>query len=188
MTRRIWPVCVLFVALAGCQETDPAKINAFPTGYAGTPWGLANNNAAGGAGAAQTKTGGIFTNSPRNLKPGDPLPEGYPQGEPPPGVVIPGAKKPADAPKTEEAAPADAPKTATLSEKEIAGIKELPEAEQAIALKQVVCLINSDSHLGSMGAPLKVEYEGKVGFLCCDGCKADFDKDPAAAFAKLEKK
>ena len=70
----------------------------------------------------------------------------------------------------------------------VAGPRYMPEADQAIAIKQVVCLISGEPLGGSMGVPIRVEHEGKVGFLCCKGCQADFDKDPAAAFAKLAKK
>ena len=38
-----------------------------------------------------------------------------------------------------------------------------------------------------MGTPLKVTADGKTAFLCCEGCKDDFEKDPAAIFAKLGK-
>ena len=38
-----------------------------------------------------------------------------------------------------------------------------------------------------MGTPYKVEFEGKPYFLCCDGCKDDFDKDAKALVAKLGK-
>ena len=75
-----------------------------------------------------------------------------------------------------------------LTEEEVATIKGLPEGDRDAALAQKVCPI-SGSHLGTeeMGAPIKVSAGGKSAFLCCGGCKADFEKDPAAAFAKLGK-
>ena len=38
-----------------------------------------------------------------------------------------------------------------------------------------------------MGAPVKVTADGKTAFLCCGACKKGFEKDPAAALAKLGK-
>lgn len=89
------------------------------------------------------------------------------------------------APTTDAPKEGDAPKTA-LTDEEKANIAKLPEADQALALAQGVCLISGES-LGSMGTPLKVEHEGAVGFLCCKGCKAEFEKDPAKALAKVAK-
>ncbi len=85
--------------------------------------------------------------------------------------------------KSDDAAKsAEAPK---LSDLEIAEIKKLPEAEQALALKQIVCPA-SGHNLGSMEAPVKVTAEGKTFFLCCDGCKDDLAKDAKAVVAKLK--
>lgn len=79
----------------------------------------------------------------------------------------------------------------TLTPEEIAEIKKLPEADQELALAQKVCAVGEEeghpNHLGTMGKPIKVSADGKTAFLCCAGCKADFEKDPAAAFAKIGK-
>jgi YHS domain-containing protein len=72
-----------------------------------------------------------------------------------------------------------------LSDEELASIKELPADQQPAALAQAVCPV-SDEHLGSMGAPVKVSAEGRTVYLCCKGCRKDFDKDPKAALAKLD--
>lgn len=109
---------------------------------------------------------------------GEPAPEAAPPSGTP---VIQAAPTPPGA----EPAPVA---TASLTEEEVAEVKKLPEAEQAAALAQIVCPI-SDEHLGSMGAPLKVEHAGKTYFfLCCKGCSKQFAADPAAAVAKLAKK
>jgi YHS domain-containing protein len=98
--------------------------------------------------------------------------------------------------KTDEAPAVEGPKTdnakpgapaAKLTADEIAAIKELPEAEQALATQQIVCPV-SDHNLGSMGKPLKVTADGRTAYLCCDGCEEKFKKDPKAFFAKLDKK
>jgi YHS domain-containing protein len=93
-----------------------------------------------------------------------------------------------DAPKL-EGPKADTSKSAALklTDKEIAAIKELPADEAALALAQGLCPIGGD-HLGAMGKPFKVSAEGKTLFLCCDGCEADFKKDPKAALAKVSAK
>lgn len=76
---------------------------------------------------------------------------------------------------------------AKLSTEEIAGIKKLPEAEQAAATQQAVCPVSSE-HLGSMGKPLKVTAEGRTVYLCCGGCEKEFKSDPKSFIAKLDKK
>jgi hypothetical protein len=191
MTRRIWPACVLFAALAGCQESDPSKINNNLPSDSGTKNSASTSprSEAEAAKAAQGKTGGAFTSNPKGVNP-DNLPAGYPRPDRPGGTEAKPADTtpPADAPKVDDAKPADEPKTAELTADELETIKKLPEADQAIAIKQVVCLISGEHLGGAMGVPVKVEYDGKVGFLCCKGCKPDFDKDPAAAFAKLAAK
>ena len=94
------------------------------------------------------------------------------------------AKPPvADAPKVAEE---KAPAAVALADDEIAKIKTLPEADREAATAQKVCPISGE-HLGSMGTPKKVSAEGKSLFLCCDGCKKDFEADPKAALAKLGK-
>ena len=73
-----------------------------------------------------------------------------------------------------------------LTEEEIANIKKLPADEQTIAMSQVECPV-SGGHLGGMGMPIRQEVDGKVFFLCCDGCVDKVKEDPAAVLAKLKK-
>jgi hypothetical protein len=84
----------------------------------------------------------------------------------------------------------DSPKAAAikLTAEEIAAIKTLPAADQAIALQQKVCPV-SGSHLGDegMGAPVKITAEGRTFFLCCKGCEDEVKADPKAIIAKLGK-
>ena len=179
MKRKLWTSCALVVALVGCQESDPSKINnSLPTAAEGSN---ADKRAEEGGGLSESKGSG-FTANGKAMTP-DQVPTGYPAGDRPAP-----AGKPSESPKAEEAAPAvEAPKAAALSTEELDAVKKLPEAEQTLAIKQAVCLVSGE-HLGAMGTPIKVELDGKVGFLCCKGCKGDYDSDPAAAFAKLEKK
>ena len=101
------------------------------------------------------------------------------------------SKKSDDAPKVEgpKADNAKSPGGASApTAKDVSGIKELPETEQAVALKQVVCPVSGDSLGGDMGKPVKVTYEGRSFYLCCDGCEDEFKADPKAVIAKLDKK
>ena len=75
---------------------------------------------------------------------------------------------------------------AKLAADELAAIKELPKAEQDVAIAQAVCPV-STHNLGSMGKPLKVTAEGRTFYICCDSCEKEFKTDPKAVIAKLDK-
>ena len=60
----------------------------------------------------------------------------------------------------------------------------LGAADAALARAQGDCPV-SDEPLGSMGTPIKVESEGRVVFLCCEGCRKKFERDPEKYLAKL---
>ena len=96
----------------------------------------------------------------------------------------------ATAPNTSPAAAADDDPddpAKPLTDKDLAQIKKLDEADQTLAIAQKLCPI-SGQHLGGMGKPVKKVVDGRTVFLCCTGCVEDFDKDPKAAIAKLDKK
>ncbi len=76
---------------------------------------------------------------------------------------------------------------AKLTAEELAAIKELPAAEQAVAIKQAVCPVSSH-HLGSMEKPIKVTAEGRTFYLCCEGCEEELKTNPKAVVAKLDAK
>lgn len=73
----------------------------------------------------------------------------------------------------------------TTSADKLPGLKELDPSDREIARKQKVCPISGEP-LGSMGKPFKVAYKDRVVFLCCDGCKADFDKEPEKWLKKID--
>lgn len=100
------------------------------------------------------------------------------------GEPMPEAEVPEVGAAPAETAPVESAEV-TLSPDEMEQIKTLPEAEQPAALAQKVCPV-SDEPLGSMGTPIKVTAEGKTAYLCCNGCKKEFEADPAAALAKLK--
>jgi hypothetical protein len=97
-----------------------------------------------------------------------------------PGETKPEANKAADA---KPAKPFDIA-GAKLSEKELANINKLDEADRKLALEQKLCAVQG-SHLGWMGKPYKVVLDGKPVFLCCDGCEEDAKAHPAETLAKL---
>lgn len=45
----------------------------------------------------------------------------------------------------------------------------------------------TDSPLGSMGTPIKIDVNGKPVFVCCIGCKAKALRDPDATLAVVAK-
>ncbi len=53
----------------------------------------------------------------------------------------------------------------------------LAEADRPLALKQKTCPVTG-KNLGSMGVPARVEIQGKIVFLCCDGCTAAVEANP----------
>lgn len=67
-----------------------------------------------------------------------------------------------------------------------ATLAKLPAKEQAAAEAQKYCAIMSKNFLGSMGAPIRLEVDGKPVYLCCKGCLKKANADPAAALAKAE--
>jgi YHS domain-containing protein len=94
-----------------------------------------------------------------------------------------------------EAPPLEAPRTGAtdegpkvkFSDKQLASIRQLPESEQAAAIRQAVCPVSGEK-MGSMGKPYKVSAEGRTFYLCCDGCEDKVKADPKAVVAKLDKK
>ncbi len=68
---------------------------------------------------------------------------------------------------------------------EQANLDQLAEDDRALAARQKVCPV-SGMNLGSMGKPYKMVVEGRIVFLCCEGCEAAVEADPAATLKKLE--
>lgn len=66
-----------------------------------------------------------------------------------------------------------------------AGLAELSPADRALAEKQKVCPV-SEEPLGAMGKPVKVTAKGRVVFLCCEGCVAEFKANPDKYLKKLD--
>ncbi|HEY2157065.1 MAG TPA: hypothetical protein VGH33_15660, partial [Isosphaeraceae bacterium] len=73
---------------------------------------------------------------------------------------------------------------AKLSEKELANVNKLDEADRKLALEQKLCPM-SGAHLGAMGKPVKVTLKDQAVFLCCDSCEEDAKAKPDETLAKL---
>ncbi len=159
--KSAWSIVLLGLGMAvGCGETETTE----PAAGAGSA--KANYPTAGVKSEAPGKAPAATDSKPGEMKKVDEAPavEG-PKAE--------GAKSDAGAVK--------------LTADELTAIKELPAAEQAVAIQQAVCPV-SDHHLGSMEKPLKVTAEGRSFYLCCESCEKELKANPKAVIAKLDKK
>lgn len=66
-----------------------------------------------------------------------------------------------------------------------AALAKLPAPERSLAEAQKFCPVLTDSRLGSMGVPAKLNIAGQTVFVCCNACKAGAQKDPQETLAKL---
>ncbi len=64
-------------------------------------------------------------------------------------------------------------------------LPSLRAAEPAVQPYPLTTCVISGEKLGEMGKPVVVVYEGQEVKLCCGGCKAQFEKDPAAVVKKI---
>jgi hypothetical protein len=69
-------------------------------------------------------------------------------------------------------------------EKMNAALVKLSPEDAASAKSQHLCPV-SDEMLGAMGAPLKVEVEGREVWICCEGCRDALTENPGKYLAKL---
>jgi hypothetical protein len=67
-----------------------------------------------------------------------------------------------------------------------ATLAKLPADERMAIEAQKYCVVANKNLLGSMGAPVKLEIEGKPVYLCCKGCVTKARANPAATLAKVE--
>jgi membrane fusion protein, copper/silver efflux system len=63
--------------------------------------------------------------------------------------------------------------------KVIAALNKLPPEDRAVAAAQKFCPVLEGSRLGSMGVPVKLVLDGQPVFVCCKGCVAEAQGDPA---------
>lgn len=71
-------------------------------------------------------------------------------------------------------------------EKMKAELAKLSPEDAASAEKQHVCLV-TDKMLGTMGAPKKVDVDGKIVWICCEGCREELLGNKETYLAKLKK-
>jgi hypothetical protein len=67
-----------------------------------------------------------------------------------------------------------------------AELAKLPPEDSASAKKQHVCPVTGKM-LGTMGAPEKVDVDGKAVWICCAGCREELLSNKDAYLAKLKK-
>ena len=87
------------------------------------------------------------------------------------------------APKTKSVASATATPSEDLEVME--ALASLSEEDRALAKSQKFCAVMTDSPLGSMGKPIKIDINGQPVFLCCKGCKTRAMNDPEATLAAV---
>lgn len=68
-------------------------------------------------------------------------------------------------------------------------VKEVaPKDKKTLKPYPLATCVVSDEKLGEMGKPFVFEKDGQEIKLCCERCKAKFDKDPAKYLKKLNGK
>lgn len=68
---------------------------------------------------------------------------------------------------------------------ESSDVAELSPEDSEAAAKQGICPVSGEK-LTAMGAPIKVDVNGRTVFICCDGCKEKLLADPDKYLAKLD--
>lgn len=79
--------------------------------------------------------------------------------------------------------PAPAPSVRADDSPVARALQKLPPADRALAARQKVCPVTGEP-LGSMGVPKRVVVQGKVVFLCCDGCEDELREHPEKYLSK----
>ena len=59
-----------------------------------------------------------------------------------------------------------------------------PRKAAPLAEKQMTCPV-TDEPLGGMGKPVKLTVKGQVVFLCCEGCRAEFNRNQEKYLKKV---
>lgn len=65
-----------------------------------------------------------------------------------------------------------------------AALAKLSPEDRESAIAQASCPVSGEA-LGSMGAPLKVDVDGKNVWICCDGCRDKLIADPDKYLSEL---
>jgi len=95
-------------------------------------------------------------------------------------------KQAAEAPHTSASvAPPAVTKDASPDAEVTEALASLSDGDRALAQSQKFCAVQTDSLLGSMGTPIKIDIKGQPVFLCCKGCKTKAMNDPEATLAAV---
>ena len=66
-----------------------------------------------------------------------------------------------------------------------AAMAKLSSDDRALAQSQKVCPV-SEEPLGTMGTPIKLDFDGRFVFICCEGCQDTIKSDFDTYLAKLD--
>ncbi|MEZ6091793.1 MAG: hypothetical protein R3C05_28065 [Pirellulaceae bacterium] len=77
--------------------------------------------------------------------------------------------------------------SATVDPEVSAALAKLNDTDRVVAESQKFCAVMTDSVLGSMGTPVKVDVNGEPVFLCCKGCKSKALRNPEETLAMVAK-
>ena len=83
--------------------------------------------------------------------------------------------------------PKEAVQAAKKLRRATANLAKLSAEDRRAAEAQKFCAVNTDSMLGLMGSPVKIDVGGKSVFLCCGGCKRKAMANPKETLANAEK-
>ncbi len=80
--------------------------------------------------------------------------------------------------------PTTNPEGPTQLSKEQQALLNLSEADQTLAERQNICPVTK-KRLGSMGVPPRLEINGQIIFVCCEGCTDALNSQPEKYLSKL---
>jgi hypothetical protein len=96
-------------------------------------------------------------------------------------------RKASSPPPVAKAAPAVAPILDEAEAEIQTALAKLSPADRAMAEAQRFCAVRPKNRLGSMDVPQKIMIDGKVVFLCCDGCEQAARRNATATLSTVEK-
>jgi len=106
----------------------------------------------------------------------------------PVAIAVVGCNNQAAPKANQDAGAKDQSADAKLEAEVAENMAKLSDEDRKAAEAQKFCAVENDSRLGgSMGVPYKLEIDGQLVFLCCEGCKEEALKDPKATLAKVAK-
>jgi len=104
-----------------------------------------------------------------------------------PGDYVLGAKQTSGGEKTEPTSPNTTSPNNKLDPKIAETLAGLNKEDRSLVDSQKYCAVMTESLLGSMGTPLKVDIHGEPVFLCCKGCKMKAFRDTDATLKTVAK-